>query len=306
MKGISRHRIFLKDGSHSTYQSLNCSAVLETQSIIRRVQNERNFRGKRVSATALSRSHFFQFIFFLPPHPPLLKGEGKIFSRKSATLEKRLFHTAVESHLWDTSIQGTPSFKGHLYSSDTSIQGTQDLVPEKCSHNLCICYIYWSSIQTKGTLFLGPETLVNLIQGHLAIKKWLTTKIVVQITIYFFSILEGARATLVIYKNMEVWAVYAGYIHYSLLVSCENPEMFNWCWPTTELEEKGLCSILFETGSLMARWATRLWGRWINEFLQVKKLSRVLLAPRAGKIKRALYDWLQAYPPARVNACFNL
>ena len=24
--------------------------------------------------------------------------------------------------------------------------------------------------------------------------------------------------------------------------------MFNWCLPTTELEEKGLCSVLFGTG----------------------------------------------------------
>ena len=35
------------------------------QSIIRRVQNSRNFRGKLVSATALSRSHFFPFPFLL-------------------------------------------------------------------------------------------------------------------------------------------------------------------------------------------------------------------------------------------------
>ena len=36
---------------------------------------------------------------------------------------------------------------GHLYSRDTwwtpPFQGTQNLVPEKCSHNLCICYLYW-------------------------------------------------------------------------------------------------------------------------------------------------------------------
>ena len=30
----------------------------------------------------------------------------------------------------------------HLYSSNTSIRGTQDLVPKKCSHSLCICYLY--------------------------------------------------------------------------------------------------------------------------------------------------------------------
>ena len=52
---------------------------------------------------------------------------------------------------------------GHLYSRDTSIQGTQNLVSEKCSHNLCICYVYWrdtTSFQGKGTLFLGLETWI--------------------------------------------------------------------------------------------------------------------------------------------------
>ena len=39
--------------------------------------------------------------------------------------------TTVEPLHWDTSIQGTPSFKGH-----------KNLVPEKCSHNLCNCYLY--------------------------------------------------------------------------------------------------------------------------------------------------------------------
>ena len=50
---------------------------------------------------------------------------------------------------------------GHLHSSrHTIIQGTQDLVPAKSSYNLCICYLFWTdtSIQGKGTFFLGPET----------------------------------------------------------------------------------------------------------------------------------------------------
>ena len=57
----------------------------------------------------------------------------------------------VELLLWDTSIQGTPPFTG-----------TQNLVPEKCSQNLCICYLYWRDtfIQGKETLFLGPETRI--------------------------------------------------------------------------------------------------------------------------------------------------
>ena len=45
---------------------------------------------------------------------------------------------------------------------DTSIQGTQNLTPKNCSHNICICYLYGrdASIQWKGTLFLGPETQI--------------------------------------------------------------------------------------------------------------------------------------------------
>ena len=42
---------------------------------------------------------------------------------------------SVEPLLWDSSIQGAPPFRGHEH-------GTQDLVPEKCSHNLCICRLY--------------------------------------------------------------------------------------------------------------------------------------------------------------------
>ena len=31
---------------------------------------------------------------------------------------------------------------GYLYPRDTSIQGSRNLVSEKCSQNLCICYLY--------------------------------------------------------------------------------------------------------------------------------------------------------------------
>ena len=58
----------------------------------------------------------------------------------------------------------------HLYSKDTSIQGTQNWVPKKCSHNLCILYLYCSdtSIQGKGTLFLGHKSWLYLpFRGHL-------------------------------------------------------------------------------------------------------------------------------------------
>ena len=44
----------------------------------------------------------------------------------------------------------------HLYSRDTSIQGTQKLVPKKCPHNLCICYLYLGERDT----FVGPKAQV--------------------------------------------------------------------------------------------------------------------------------------------------
>ena len=59
---------------------------------------------------------------------------------------------------------------GHLCSRDTSIQGTLNLVPEKSSHNICNCHLYWrdNSIQRKGALFLGLKLKFNLhsIRGH--------------------------------------------------------------------------------------------------------------------------------------------
>ena len=76
---------------------------------------------------------------------------------------------------------------GHFYSSrDTTIKGTQDLVPAKSSYNLCICYLFWTdtSIQGKGTFFLGPETSGFNLNWWITLaiknksKKWLTTKIV--------------------------------------------------------------------------------------------------------------------------------
>ena len=44
---------------------------------------------------------------------------------------------------------------GHLYSSNTSIQETQNMVPEKCSHNLCICYLYYGSRKLGFTSIQG-------------------------------------------------------------------------------------------------------------------------------------------------------
>ena len=37
---------------------------------------------------------------------------------------------------------------GHLFSRDTSIQGTQNLVPKKRPHNLWIYYLYWGEMDT--------------------------------------------------------------------------------------------------------------------------------------------------------------
>ena len=62
-----------------------------------------------------------------------------------------------------------PSFRGHKI-----------FVPDKCSHNLCICYLlYWrdTSLQRKGRLFVGPEIQVYPHSGDiLALKIWLSPK----------------------------------------------------------------------------------------------------------------------------------
>ena len=56
-------------------------------------------------------------------------------------------------------------FKGTIMEpllQDTSIRGIQNWVPLMCSQNLCLCFLYLgiTSIQGKGTLFLGPDTRV--------------------------------------------------------------------------------------------------------------------------------------------------
>ena len=84
-----------------------------------------------------------------------------------------MFLGTVEPLLW----------LGHLYSRDTSIKGTQHLVPEKCPQNLCICMI--ASIEgtplfrAKGHFFRIQKLWFNLhSEDTLALKKWMTTKIV--------------------------------------------------------------------------------------------------------------------------------
>ena len=64
-----------------------------------------------------------------------------------------------------------PPFRclGHKYGRHDfmwkqTIQGTQNLVTEKCSHNLRICYLYLvdTSIQGKGHFFWVPNPVFNL------------------------------------------------------------------------------------------------------------------------------------------------
>ena len=50
-----------------------------------------------------------------------------------------MLSTVVPSFTFRCCQQSTvePLFKGHLHSGDTKFG------PEKCSHNLCFCYLYW-------------------------------------------------------------------------------------------------------------------------------------------------------------------
>ena len=62
---------------------------------------------------------------------------------------------------------------------DTSIQRTQHLFREKCSHNLWSCYLYWrdTSFWGKGYFFWVSKPGFNLRSGNsLVLKKRLTTK----------------------------------------------------------------------------------------------------------------------------------
>ena len=80
-----------------------------------------------------------------------------------------------KGHLYsgDASIQGTPLFRGHFYSRDTSIQGTKNLVSVKCSHNLCICYLYlfyqhqwntkWAFVRKLENIFTCEN---NMLSSH--------------------------------------------------------------------------------------------------------------------------------------------
>ena len=110
-------------------------------------------------------------------------------------------------------IFGTPPFRGRKFWSRKNV------------HIIFVFVISTDPLfRGKGHFFWVPKPWLTSIQGTPCNQKVTGHKNrCSNSTIYFFSILEGARATLVIYKNMEVRAVCAGYIHYSLLVSCEKP-----------------------------------------------------------------------------------
>ena len=51
-------------------------------------------------------------------------------------------YTNTVEPLFDEPVYSVTSLLGYRFSRDTSIQGAQNLVPKKCSDNLCICYLY--------------------------------------------------------------------------------------------------------------------------------------------------------------------
>ena len=53
---------------------------------------------------------------------------------------------------WNLSF-GTPLFSGHLHLRDTNF----DPETEKCSYNLCKCYLYSRDTSIQGTLILVPK-----------------------------------------------------------------------------------------------------------------------------------------------------
>ena len=81
---------------------------------------------------------------------------------KSLIIKHRVFASFSFLHVLDQ--------LWHLCSRDTSIQGTLNLVPEKSSHNIFNCHLYWrdNSIQGKRPFLLGLKLKFNLhsIRGN--------------------------------------------------------------------------------------------------------------------------------------------
>ena len=86
-----------------------------------------------------------------------------------------------------------------LYSRDPSTQGTQNVVPEKCSNNFCICYIYWRNTSIQRTQNLLPQKcshnlcFVTSIEGTPLFRdrKFGSTKIYVHVIFVSVTSIEG-------------------------------------------------------------------------------------------------------------------
>ena len=104
----------------------------------------------------------FNFISILPYETDKLANMCLV---RSTWFSRVPFSVEPPPFIWNTFIWGTAPFRG------------QNLIPEKCSHNLCTCYLYSrdNSVQGKETLFLSPKTGFNLPSGD-TLKKRLTTK----------------------------------------------------------------------------------------------------------------------------------
>ena len=101
----------------------------------------------------------FLFVFFL-------FGKAVLFEMASSSFMKVCVGRCKKIYMiqWNLFF-GTPLFKGHLYSRDTSIHRTQNMVPEKRSHHLCIYYFYLRNASSLETWVLPA------FRGHLSTQK---------------------------------------------------------------------------------------------------------------------------------------
>ena len=139
----------------------------------------------------------------------------------------------MEPLIWHTSIQGTPPFRG------------QNLLLEKCPHNLCIYYLFWrdSSTQGKGTLFLcaNPDTL--------ELEKWLTAKWVISLSVPLSQLWKLSQTEL------------------SHLLGRDTSSVWNFCIeiPQTSLHGKTsdvICFLWIATYVLFTECTVQLYGKW--------------------------------------------
>ena len=95
------------------------------------------------------------------PHSPILIVSFFIAGDSFTRIKRAFVESKVKHFCWvGLGYIKIGTMKPLLWA--TSIQEIQNWVPEKCSYNLCICYLYWrdTSIQGEETIFLGYETLV--------------------------------------------------------------------------------------------------------------------------------------------------